>query len=87
MVEVAQADLGRELALLLLRYRFRNGNLSQRQLADVLGWKQPQVALVELGGANPTIKTLRHLADKLGCEINIVMVGSRFEVSISWPDN
>ena len=37
MTGEAPADLGRELALLLLRYRIRNGKLSQRQLAAVLG--------------------------------------------------
>jgi hypothetical protein len=32
----------------------------------VLGWKQPQVARLEVGDHNPAIDTLLHLSRKLG---------------------
>jgi transcriptional regulator with XRE-family HTH domain len=62
--------LGRAVALAIVRYRAEHG-LSQRDLAQQLGMKQPQVARLELGEVNPSIETLSRVASKLGIEFTI----------------
>ena len=42
--------------------------LSQQALADQLGTTQSAVARLEAGRQDPTVATLRRLADVLGCE-------------------
>ncbi|MGI8552816.1 MAG: helix-turn-helix domain-containing protein [Dehalococcoidia bacterium] len=59
--------LARAVAMSSIRYRGEHG-LSQKQLAELAGWKQPQVARLELGEHNPTIDTLVHLSRILGVE-------------------
>jgi transcriptional regulator with XRE-family HTH domain len=59
--------LARAVALKVITYRSQNG-VTQRQLADRLGMKQPQVARLERGDVTPEIETLRRLAAKLGME-------------------
>ncbi|MGI8553240.1 MAG: helix-turn-helix domain-containing protein [Dehalococcoidia bacterium] len=59
--------LARAVAISSIRYRADHG-LSQKQLAGLVGWKQPQVARLELGEHNPTIDTLVHLSQILGVE-------------------
>jgi transcriptional regulator with XRE-family HTH domain len=54
----------------LLRYR-RDHELSQRELADVLGWKQPAVARLESGEHEPSLSTLRHLVERFGIRVRI----------------
>lgn len=60
-----RAALARAVAIAVVRYRTERG-LSQRALAGLLGWKQPQVARLELGEHNPAIDTLLVLSRKLG---------------------
>lgn len=62
--------LGRAVALAIVRYRAEH-DMSQRDLADALGMKQPQVARLELGEINPSIETLSRIASKLGIEFTI----------------
>jgi len=59
--------VARAVALCVLRYR-TGQRLSQRQLADRLGWKQAQVGRLELGEHTPTLDTLIHLSRTLGLE-------------------
>jgi transcriptional regulator with XRE-family HTH domain len=62
--------LARAVALAIVRYRGDHG-LSQRDLAQRLEMKQPQVARLELGEVNPSIETLMRLASRLGIEFTI----------------
>lgn len=44
--------------------------LTQKELADKLGVIQQQVAKWEAAGANPQTKTLKRIAEALGCDID-----------------
>lgn len=62
--------LARAVALAIIRYRAEH-NLSQRDLAQRLGMKQPQVARLELGEVNPSIETLMRISAQLSIEFTI----------------
>jgi len=62
--------LARAVAVAIIRYRAEN-DLSQRELADRLGMKQPQVVRLELGEVNPSIDTLMRVSSMLGIEFTI----------------
>jgi len=68
--------LGRALAEALVRYR-ADHRLTQRRLAEKLGWKQPAVARLELGERNPDLPTLIHIAQRLGISVNVSIEGAR----------
>lgn len=59
--------LARAVSLRLIRYRVAEG-LSQKQLAQRIGVKQPAVARLEAGETNPTWETLTKLSQTLGIE-------------------
>jgi DNA-binding XRE family transcriptional regulator len=54
--------------VLLLRNEL---NLSQRQLAELVGTKQPAISRLERGDGNITINTLRRIADALNADLDI----------------
>lgn len=58
------------IAIQLIEYRTLN-NLSQKQLAAVLGMKQPQVARIERGETVPSIETLVRISSALDLEFAI----------------
>jgi transcriptional regulator with XRE-family HTH domain len=66
------------VAIGVVSYRAQHG-LSQRQLAERLGMKQPAIARIEAGEHNPSIETLIHLSRVLGMEflLHISPVGQR----------
>lgn len=68
--EWERTSLARAVALELSSYRARH-ELTQHQLAGILGWHQPRVAKVESGDHNPTVETLAHLSAALGIQFNI----------------
>jgi transcriptional regulator with XRE-family HTH domain len=68
--EWERTALARAVAVAIVRYRTKRG-ISQRELADLLGMKQPQVARLELGEVNPSIDTLVRISAKLGIEFTI----------------
>lgn len=68
--EWERTALARAVALRLVRYRAER-DLSQRDLADLLDMKQPQVARLERGDINPTLNTLLRLAGALEIEFTI----------------
>jgi ribosome-binding protein aMBF1 (putative translation factor) len=68
--EWQRTALARAVALAVVRYRGDHG-LSQRDLAERLGMKQPQVARLELGEVNPSIETLMRVSAQLGIEFTI----------------
>jgi transcriptional regulator with XRE-family HTH domain len=68
--EWERTALARAVAVAIVRYRAER-DLSQRELADRLSMKQPQVARLELGEVNPSIATLMRISAQLGIEITI----------------
>lgn len=68
--EWERTALARAVAVAIVRYRGEHG-LSQRDLAQRLGMKQPQVARLELGEVNPSMETLIRISSKLGIEFTI----------------
>jgi transcriptional regulator with XRE-family HTH domain len=62
--------LARAVAVAIVRYRAEH-HLSQRELAERLRMKQPQVARLELGEVNPNIDTLMRISAALGIELTI----------------
>jgi transcriptional regulator with XRE-family HTH domain len=62
--------LARAVAVAIVRYRAEH-DLSQRDLAERLGIKQPQVARLELGEVNPGLETLMRISARLGIEFTI----------------
>ncbi len=70
--------LARAVAIALVRYRVDH-QLSQRGLAKILGWQQPQVARLELGEHTPSIETLLHLAQSLGMHFGVAIGGLHVE--------
>ncbi len=57
--------LARAVALAIIGYRVEH-QLTQTQLAQLLGARQPQVARLEMGEHTPSLEMLRRLARALG---------------------
>ncbi|MGH8165543.1 MAG: helix-turn-helix domain-containing protein [Rhodanobacteraceae bacterium] len=68
--EWERTALARAVAVAIIRYR-ADHDLSQRELAERLGMKQPQVARLELGEVNPSIETLMRASAQLSIEFTI----------------
>jgi transcriptional regulator with XRE-family HTH domain len=66
--EWERTALARDVANAVIKYRLER-KLSQRKLAEQLGWKQPAVARLEVAENNPSFATLCDLAQKLGMEL------------------
>lgn len=49
-------------------------NMFQRDLAELSGIKQSDISDIERGKANPTIKTLKRLADAMNMQLKIVFI-------------
>jgi ribosome-binding protein aMBF1 (putative translation factor) len=69
-VEWERTALARAVAVAIVRYRAEH-DLSQRDLAQRLGMRQPQIARLELGEVNPNIETLMRLVSELKIEFTI----------------
>ena len=50
----------------------KNSGITQDQLADWTGISQGNISRIETGEANPSLKTLRKLADGMNMDISIV---------------
>jgi transcriptional regulator with XRE-family HTH domain len=68
--EWERTALARAVAVAIVRYRTEH-DFSQRDLAQRLGMKQPQVARLELGEVNPSMATLIRVSAQLGIEFTI----------------
>lgn len=68
--ELERTALARAVAVAIVRYRGEH-DLSQRELGQRLGMKQPQVARLELGEVNPSMETLMRVSAALGIEFTI----------------
>jgi len=76
--------LAREVSIWLLQYR-RDHGLTQSELADSLGWKQPVVARLESAEHEPSIATLQHLASRLGTTTKLEIGPTGVAVRFSKP--
>jgi len=68
--EWERTALARAVAVAVIRCR-ADRDLSQRDLAGILGMEQPQVARLERGDVNPNMETLMRVASGLGIEFTI----------------
>jgi ribosome-binding protein aMBF1 (putative translation factor) len=68
--EWERTALARAVAVAIVRYRAEH-DVSQRELAERLAMKQPQVARLELGEVNPSMDTLMRISAQLGIEFTI----------------
>jgi DNA-binding XRE family transcriptional regulator len=59
-----------EVAIRVIQYRVEH-HLTQTELARRLGMRQPHVARLEAGDHEPSLATLRRLAQVLGLEFHI----------------
>lgn len=71
-VRLGRRELSEVMAPSLRRLRYAAG-LTQQELADRIGWKQPNIAALERDAApNPTFDKLEKLAEALGTDLNSV---------------
>lgn len=69
--EIAESDLRAALITALIQARREKG-FSQRQLGAISGVKQPQIARLENGNANPQLDTILKLLAAMGKTLAIV---------------
>ena len=69
--EIAESDMRVALITALVKARQEQG-ISQRQLEEMSGVKQPQIARMERGDANPQLDTLLKVLVPLGKTLAIV---------------
>ena len=63
-------DISGGFAAALYQARIRNG-ITQQQLADLTGINQADISRFERGFSNPSLATIKRLADGLGMGLNI----------------
>jgi transcriptional regulator with XRE-family HTH domain len=68
--EWERTALARAVAVALVRHR-TDHDMSQRDVAEVLAMKQPQVARLERGEVNPSMEMLMRISAGLGIEFTI----------------
>jgi len=68
--EWERTEIARAVALQVVQYRATH-HLTQEELAAKIGIKQPAIARLEAGDHQPSVMTLRRLADRLGMEFHI----------------
>ncbi|EFR39976.1 MULTISPECIES: helix-turn-helix domain-containing protein [Selenomonas] len=79
--EIAESDMQAALITALVNAREEKG-ISQRQLEELTGIKQPQIARMERGDANPQLGTLLKVLAPLGKTLAIVpLSGNRMSVT------
>jgi DNA-binding XRE family transcriptional regulator len=69
---VAAANL-MEPGYQIARLRIQRG-LTQAQLAEIVGTRQPSIARLENGSSIPSLSFLRRIADALGARIEVHLV-------------
>lgn len=77
--------LAREVEQVLTQYRWTH-SLSQQQLAERLGVKQPQVARLESGLVNPSMDTLVRISERLAIEFTLEISAEGLAVRYALPD-
>lgn len=79
--EWERTSVARALAVQVLAFRTKN-DLSQRELAGMLGISQPHVSRIEAGIHNPDIETLSRIADVMRTEIQVTIPPQRREPTL-----
>ena len=74
--EIAESDMRVAIITELIRARQEQG-ITQRQLEEMSGVKQPQIARMERGDANPQLDTLLKVLAPLGKTLAIVPLQAR----------
>ncbi|MDK9700338.1 MAG: helix-turn-helix transcriptional regulator [bacterium] len=59
---------------LIRKHRFENGELSQQQLADMVGVSRQTIVAIERGDYFPSIKLALLLAEKLGTKVENLFI-------------
>ncbi len=71
-----------EIAEQIIRMRVLAG-LTQEQLAERTGMKQPSIARLEAGRIKPGLETIHRIAAACGCYVNIVI--EKPDMVATWP--
>lgn len=69
--EIAESDMRAAIIAELVKARQEQG-ISQRRLEEMSGVKQPQIARLERGGANPQLDTILKVLAPLGKTLAVV---------------
>ena len=65
-------------------FRRKDNELSQEELAERADVTQPQIARIEAGHANPTLRTLTKVSYGLGCRLRDLFQPDPADLSASW---
>ena len=71
--EIAESDMRVSIISELVQVRHEQG-ISQRQLAELSGIKQPQIARIERGSVKSSVHTLLKILTALGKKLAIVPI-------------
>jgi len=74
--EIAESDMRVALITALIQARQEQG-ISQRDLEAISGVKQPQIARMERGDANPQLNTMLRVLAPLGKTLAIVPIAAK----------
>jgi len=74
--EIAESDLRVALITAMIQARKEQG-LSQRDLEEISGVKQPQIARLEHGDSNPQLNTLLKVLAAMGKTLAVVPINAR----------
>ena len=74
--EIAESDLRVALITAMIQARKEQG-LSQRDLEEISGVKQPQIARLEHGDSNPQVNTLLKVLAAMGKTLAVVPINAR----------
>ena len=74
--EISESDMRASIITAMIEAREEMG-LSQRQLEELSGVKQPQIARMERGNADPQLGTLLRVLNAMGKTLAIVSITDR----------
>lgn len=70
LIETKKTDINHILAYQLLQAR-KNKNITQMELANITGVHQADISKIERGVGNPSLATLKRLAEGLNMELKV----------------
>ena len=74
--EISESDMRADIITAMIEAREEMG-ISQRQLEELSGVKQPQIARMERGNADPQLGTLLRVLNAMGKTLAIVPITDR----------
>jgi transcriptional regulator with XRE-family HTH domain len=72
-IELQRNELHYQLIREIIKYR-RERNLTQKELAEIIGTKQSAISRLESGKLNPSIAFLQKVANALNVKIDIKFI-------------